>query len=151
WHNTTLVRMLHNRTYTGVHEAFRHTAKKKSLRKFSESSWADFHRENPGPIEIRGVFPPIIDEITFRRVQEQLTKNKAEAKRNTKRDYFLRSLIRCGRCGRAFIGVTYKKGTWVHAYYRCNSCGAVPAVTCGARHLPMAATDAAVWEGIKEK
>jgi site-specific DNA recombinase len=145
WRTTTVLKMLHNRTYTGVHEAFRARATKKSLRKFAESSWADFHNEHTAPIEVRGVFPPIIDEITFRRVQEQLTKNKAEARRNTKRDYFLRSLIRCGRCGRAFVGVAYPGTNTTHTYYRCSSCTATPAQSCGAPYLPLEKTDAAVW------
>jgi site-specific DNA recombinase len=60
--------------------------------------------------------PPIVDEHTWARAQECLTKNKSHARRNTQREYLLRSMIFC-RCGRRWTA-RYKSHL-KRAYYRC--------------------------------
>ena len=61
--------------------------------------------------------PAIIDEDSFRRANEQLKKNTWwSARNNTKHQYLLRCLVRCGECGYKMTGVLNGK----YAYYRCR-------------------------------
>jgi site-specific DNA recombinase len=60
--------------------------------------------------------PAIVDEATWERAQERLSRNKQQAKRNSKREYLLRGLVFCP-CGRRWTG-RYKNHL-ERAYYRC--------------------------------
>lgn len=62
--------------------------------------------------------PAIIDKATWDEAQKCLTKNKEMAKRNTKREYLLRSLVFCP-CGRRWVGLY--KNHLDRSYYRCPS------------------------------
>lgn len=68
------------------------------------------------PEGIAVAVPKIIDEELFRRAQEQLRSNSALAPRRLKRKYLLRGLLRCGACGRAWMGSANSQG---NRYYRC--------------------------------
>ena len=48
--------------------------------------------------------PPIVDMDTWERAQATLRRNLPSSPRAAKRQYLLRSLIRCGTCGLSFTG-----------------------------------------------
>ncbi|CAN0367832.1 unnamed protein product, partial [Ectocarpus sp. 4 AP-2014] len=66
-----------------------------------------------------GVHEPLIDQITFDRVQQQLGGQVYRAHELT----YASNLIECGHCGRPVTGEsikrTRKSGTKVYRYYRC--------------------------------
>ncbi len=62
--------------------------------------------------------PAIVDTATWEAAQVQLQRNKQFSRRNAKRNYLLRGLVRC-RCGRVWLG-SYKSHL-KRAYYRCSS------------------------------
>jgi hypothetical protein len=59
---------------------------------------------------------PLVDAATWERVQQQLARNRTNARRNAKREYLLRGRIRCG-CGRVLRA--YYTSYFDRAYYRC--------------------------------
>jgi len=71
-----------------------------------------------------GVAPAIISEAAWERAQTTLSRNRLTAMRNAKNVYLLRSLIKCGACGRTYIGTrgTDKRSPngKVSYYYGCN-------------------------------
>jgi len=60
--------------------------------------------------------PPIIDKELWSKAQETLRRNRKYSRRNTKRKYLLRGLIKCNFCGHGYVG--YENERKVH-YYRC--------------------------------
>ena len=79
--------------------------KKTALRSRPPAEWI--------PISV----PAIIDTAVFERAQAQLRRNQELLSgRNTRYFYLLKGLLRCGACGRKFIGLP-SHGT---RYYRCQ-------------------------------
>jgi len=64
---------------------------------------------------IKAAVPALVDEELWQAAQETLTRNRVCAK-NTNRIYLLRSVIRCGNCGRTYCGSLHRGRTW----YRCD-------------------------------
>ena len=126
WHPSVLQRIVTNTAYVGrfvygkneaaePQRAFKpvgeRNRKKSSRKALPAKQWVTI------PCE------PIIDEATFRSAQAQLAANAQFSPRhNTRTEYLLRGLIRCGSCGGAYVGATTKRGHGrVDRYYRCNS------------------------------
>jgi site-specific DNA recombinase len=61
--------------------------------------------------------PALVDPGTWQRVQEALLRNRRLSKKNAKRQYLLRGLIRCAGCGQAYVGID-QEGV---RKYRCAS------------------------------
>lgn len=73
-------------------------------------------------IEVENGVPQIIDNETFEKVQEMLSKNKkARARAKAKTEYLLTTKLFCGHCKDMMVGVsgTSKTGK-THNYYSCN-------------------------------
>lgn len=98
WNAGLISRILNNTVYKGLHE----------YRKDTKTQKERIIRE----------VPAIVSEELWNRTQALLRKNFAMASRNARRQYLLRGLIRCGLCGRTFVGDgNNKKGQF---YYRCT-------------------------------
>lgn len=67
--------------------------------------------------EIAVDVPAIISQQVWQRAQAQRGRNKAMAKRNGRREYLLRGLIKCGVCGSSMCGHYVAKSDTI--YYRC--------------------------------
>ncbi len=66
--------------------------------------------------------PPIIDKVTFDKVQEKLGRNRAKGSYYKKEEYLLSAKLRCAECGGLFIGETGTSKTGkVYHYYKCNN------------------------------
>ncbi len=93
--------------------------------------------------------PPLIDEDTLRKAGEQLKKNTWWSLRNnTKHQYLLRRLVRCGECGYKMCGVSEEK----YAYYKCRK-GRDLVEThretkCTSRSVSQERLDKVVWEKV---
>lgn len=94
WRRNTVLAVARNPAYAGKTYAF--TSLKHRARQKPKEEW----------IELPGVTPAIVSQETFVAAQKQLRVNQNTAIRNTKREYLLRSHIRCRRCGYAYTGGT---------------------------------------------
>ena len=94
--------------------------------------------------------PIIVSPTLWEAAQEAIRNNLRFAKRNAKREYLLRGLIRCGFCGKRFQGGTIKVNK---QYYTCGGClnhnRVIFGTTCHSRRLPVAWIEALVWEELK--
>jgi len=64
---------------------------------------------------------PLVDPDTWQRAQETLRKNLLFSRRNAKRRYLLRGLVKCQTCGCNYIGSTFHgPGRKPKVYYRCG-------------------------------
>lgn len=120
WGRSSVHRILGNQAYAGtsyfnrrertepLHPRIRdphRRNKKTALRVRPASEWI--------PIKV----PAIVDPDIFERAAEQLKRNASLLSgQNTRYFYLLRGLLRCGRCGRKYVG-TPSHG---HRYYRCQ-------------------------------
>src|SRR5215213_140579 len=91
---------------------------------------------------------PLVDPATWDAAQQRLARNKQTARRNTKREYLLRSLVFCP-CGRRWTG-RYKNHV-DRAYYRCPTTEGEPwRVDCSARFgIEQTRLDSAVLGAVK--
>ncbi len=62
--------------------------------------------------------PAAVAPDLWERVQRRLGQNKALAARNTRREYLLQGLVRCGLCGRRMTGRYHTRDK--HRFYRCK-------------------------------
>jgi site-specific DNA recombinase len=154
WAPATIRLILANETYIGkAHYNRRFGVEPKKprnsmvYRKYEHTS-AKFRPKSEW-IEIE--VPAIIDEDTFRRAKEQLKKNTWWSSRNnTKHQYLLRRLIRCGECGYKMTGIFNVK----YAYYKCRK-GRDLVEThretkCTSRAVRQEPLDKLVWQKITE-
>lgn len=76
-----------------------------------------FHRRGGrGTVEL--ICPPVVPEGEWGAARDQLGKNSLDAGRNSRREYLLKGLVRCGFCGRSYCGDgSGRSGR--HSYYRC--------------------------------
>jgi site-specific DNA recombinase len=100
--------------------------------------------------------PAIIDEALFEMAQKIKGSNKTIA-RKIKHDYLLRSLMKCGKCGHAWICTTYSgKGSKAnYPIYRCNAkyprkYGNPDIVGCDTTTVRADLLDEYVWKQITE-
>jgi site-specific DNA recombinase len=65
-----------------------------------------------------GLHEPLVDELTFARAQRLLHERGEDCakRRNNPSDYLLSGLLRCGRCRRAYVGMS-AKGNGGHYHY----------------------------------
>ncbi|MCA9241311.1 MAG: recombinase family protein, partial [Planctomycetales bacterium] len=108
WSPATVRRILSNPVYKGTwcygKTRRRRVAGRVKIVHVPESEW------------VKVDVPAIVDEDTWRQAQDALKRNKQNAKRNTRRNYLLRSMVFCP-CGRRWT-VVYKSHL-KRAYYRC--------------------------------
>jgi len=111
---SNLHRILINEMYAGTKWSFKFYEKKigqyqseRTLR--DQSEWI--------PIAV----PAIVDKILYDKVQYMLKQNVNFSKRNTQREYLLRSIIRCDSCGYSMIGSRKINKGKEYLYYTCPS------------------------------
>ena len=76
-----------------------------------------------GDETFEGKHEAILDEQTFESVQETLRKrgDDPRLRRSNQSDYLLTSLVKCGRCGSAMIGMSANGRGGRYGYYACHS------------------------------
>lgn len=60
-------------------------------------------KKTDNPVILEGVIPPIIDRITWEKVQKRMNSGR-KAVNKAKREYLLSGLIECAECGAAYVG-----------------------------------------------
>jgi len=157
WYGATVYRILTNPAYTGETYAFRETHKEPAyrLRPDTKGKTSRTRRPREDWIALPQATPSIIDNQTFEAVQERLKRNKELAKRNSKVDYLLKGLIRCGRCGRLYWGYVRhyhpKSREWCGRYYGCSgNVKMVSPIRCGNKNLNADRLEAQVWAEVEK-
>lgn len=127
WQKSSILRILRNEIYAGIWYYNKHAKSRGassapdgrprvSMRLRSRQEWIALVL----PESLR-----IIDRARWERVQRCLDQNRAFSRRNTKHNYLLRGLLRCGACSSAYVG---EPGHGRY-YYRCASrCRKLPSI-----------------------
>lgn len=63
--------------------------------------------------------PAIVSRETWQQAQDAIKQNYRQSKRNSKRDYLLRGLVKCGVCGKGMVASLMKNDGKSKYYYRC--------------------------------
>lgn len=138
WHEATVSKLLRDSLYSGVFTWRKTTARKRLGRRIT------FIKASKSR-QISTSVPAIISVEDFQLAQQIVKENLRTSFRNAKHFYLLRSLVKCGCCGRSYIGLT--AGNGAYQYYRCGShfrrIGVEP---CEGRAVRADLLDKAVWE-----
>lgn len=141
WSPTTIRRIIENSTYKGewVWGKYRHIKRNGTRKQIlqPESEW------------LKVAVPAIVSEDSWNAAQPRLSENKANATRNTKREYLLRGMIFC-TCGRRWTG-RFKTNVQ-RGYYRCPTTEAEGwRCNCDARFsYRVEELDSAIWQKVTE-
>ena len=140
WSKQVVLAILTNKSYTGRTYAFT-----------TERNGAKYGRPKEDWIEIPGVTPAIIDDMTFEAAQRQLQLNRQKTVTTPKHEYLLRGHLRCRQCGRAYTGGIHSrivKGIrYAKTRYRCMGKVRVhtPFNRCANRNWMADALEGMVW------
>ena len=135
WHKTGLHYLLTNEVYTGT-AVWGRTSKRERA--------AD-------PVRVEGAWEPLISRELFDRVQ-QVLRDRAPAVQRPARvgsTFLLSGLLRCGQCGKPYVGQGAKSGQY--AYYVCATLHRGGANTCQARYLNAPKVEDFIIDRIKER
>jgi len=126
--------LITNRTYMGIHEFGKRT-------------------KTGRPVISRPV-PAIVSEEIWRKAQETLKANFLFCARSAKNQYLLRGLIKCGLCGRTYIGVAANRPNGRREfYYRCNGAHStsvfLPGERCGSKAVRGDDLEQQVWSDVE--
>ena len=96
--------------------------------------------------EFSGLHEALVDGETYKRAQEILAEGGEShaLRRGNPSDYILLGVLRCGLCGRAFIGTSAKGRSALYHYYACSTRYRYGTKQCDAERLPKAALEEAV-------
>lgn len=102
WHSSRIRNMIVSTTYKGIHQYGKRSKKEREV--------------------IEREVPALVSEEIWDKAQPVLKENYIESMRNTSRQYLLRGMIKCGICGRTYMGTPYNSGVGKEKlWYRC--CG----------------------------
>jgi site-specific DNA recombinase len=148
--------ILSDPVYTGTAYANRceYVVPKRPRRRSPRSGERTSRRPRPPEQWIAVPVPALVDQRTWDGIQARLARNAATSfRRNKKRDYLLRCLLRCGTCGLGIHGCYFPGhgGRRGRRYYRCA--GTDPLTTGRATKCPRARMEAdalerVVWEHV---
>jgi len=139
WHEATISKLLRDTVYAGTFKWRKTTARKRLGRRIT------FIKAAEGS-QISCSVPAIVSEEDFQEAQRRLEQNLRLSRRNARNFYLLRSLVKCGCCGRTYVGMTAGNRRRLR-YYRCGShfrkIGVEP---CQGKAVRADVLDQKVWE-----
>ena len=100
WRPGRISTIVRNTTYKGIHYYGKKSSKQRDLI----------------PREV----PAIVSEETWDKARLMMHDNQLEAMKNSKTQYLLRGLIKCGICGLTYHGINYESSKKGKAYYKCG-------------------------------
>ena len=84
-----------------------------------------------------GVHEPLVDEFTFAKAQAIMRERGEHAKRRgNASDFILSGLLRCGKCGKAYIGMSANGNGGRYHYYACSGRQKYGPKACDGERLP---------------
>jgi site-specific DNA recombinase len=92
-----------------------------------------------------GVHEPLVDEFTFAKAQAIMRERGEHAKRRgNASDFVLSGLLRCGKCGKAYIGMSANGNGGRYRYYACTGRQKYGPKACDGERLPRDKVEQAV-------
>jgi len=152
WSPTTVLRMLRCEWYIGTAYYNRTKSSRNDRKPVSERPRSEW-------IEV--AVPPLIEPPLFERVQQRIQENRRFARRRLKYEgvYLLKGLLKCGVCGRAYVGSGRSSprdpgGEHIYHYYLCSR-GNAPfrdgvRGRCTNDRLRAAGANEAVWTTVRD-
>ncbi len=114
-----------------------------------KGTW-EFGKGNKKRQTIKLTCPAIIDERTFAEAETRLKDNCLWSDRTSKKNYLLRSLIKCDACGHNYTGYTsLTTANKEYSYYRCTT-RADGDKKCQSPNIKADTIESAVWKQICE-
>ncbi len=113
WHEATISKLLRDTVYAGTFRWRKTTARKRLGRRIT-------FIKAPESTQIACSVPAIISIEDFQETLRILQENLRRSRRNARNFYLLRSLVKCGCCGRTYVGLTASSRRR-NQYYRCGS------------------------------
>ena len=103
------------------------------------------------PVRVEEAWPALVSRETFETVQQEMRKRAPKVQRPGRvgSTYLLSGLLRCGACGKTYIGQKAKGGQF--AYYICGTLYRDGAGTCEARYLNAPRVEDYIVEKIRER
>ncbi|MFN0155529.1 MAG: recombinase family protein [Gaiella sp.] len=85
-----------------------------------------------------GLHEPLIDDVTFHRANRLLHERGEDMalRRSNPSDYLLSGLIRCGRCSRAYVGMSARGNGGTYHYYACSGRQKLGRTGCDGERIP---------------
>lgn len=146
WGKSSVLRILRSETYAGVW----HYNKYEGCEPVKTTKTGKYRKSLKGSTRLRPksewlpvVLPEklrLIERDQWLRVQEQINRNVTFSERNSKHDYLLKGLVRCGGCGARYVGDPCHGSYYYRCHARCKKVG-----TIKEQRL-----DDAVWSAIEE-
>ena len=135
WYKSSLAYLLSNEGYTGTAVWGRTVKRKKAS----------------NPVRVEGAWPALVSRELFDAVQKAMRERAPNVQRPGRvgSTYLLSGLLKCGVCGRAYIGQKAKGGRF--AYYICGTLYRDGAGTCEARYLNATRVEDFIVEKIRER
>ncbi len=93
-----------------------------------------------------GLHEPLIDDVTFHRAR-RLLRDRGEdmaLRRSNPGDYLLSGLLRCGRCRRAYVGMSARGNGGTYHYYACTGRQKLGRKGCDGERIPRDKLESAV-------
>ena len=106
---------------------------------------------DPDPVKVEGAWPALISRELFDAVQQAMRERAPAVQRPARvgSKFLLSGLLRCGVCGRPYIGQRAKSGQY--GYYICGTLHREGTGTCEARYLNAPRVEDFVVEKIRER
>ena len=103
------------------------------------------------PVRVEGAWPALVSRKLFDAVQQAMRDRAPKVQRPARvgSKFLLSGLLRCGVCGRPYIGQGAKSGQY--GYYICGTLYREGAGTCQARYLNAPRVEEFVVEKIRER
>lgn len=120
-----------------------------------EWEWGKRSKKRKPGDTIPGFCPPIVSKEIFAKAGDIISQNRLYSTRNSRREYLLRSLIKCSSCGKTYCGSYSLAGpnkSKERAYYRCNGKSKwqdLGMSKCQSPNIRADEIEAVVWEDIK--
>ncbi|MDQ3665405.1 MAG: recombinase family protein [Acidobacteriota bacterium] len=146
WRHDTFIYLLKNRVYAGEFVSFGTPRRR-------PGGGSRIRRDATEQIIIP--CPAIVTKELFEAVQARLTFNRKWCATSRKNFYLLKSLVRCGKCGRAYVGHTiggrrYKDKRYADiAYYECGTVTNRDYQFCGNARVNAGRLEAVIWQQIE--
>jgi site-specific DNA recombinase len=95
-----------------------------------------------------GVHEPLVDELTFQRAQAILRERGEDIsrRRGNPSDFLLSGVVRCGHCGKAYVGMSARGNGGRYEYYACSGRQKHGPKTCRNDRLPRHKLEHAVFD-----
>jgi site-specific DNA recombinase len=93
-----------------------------------------------------GLHEPLVDDLIFQRAQRLLRERGDDMalRRGNPTEYLLSGLVRCGRCKRAYVGMSARGNGGLYHYYACSGRQKLGRKGCDGERIPREKLEAAV-------